>query len=452
MESEIRIYSRQKGQIQRVQVVKWDDWSKLDFLYLKENPAALQCFRDIYANYLVPGCPWVFGNMILFHLPRDLNFDFSYESKKYGKITDKLTAATIALKEGVIIMGGRPIFKNKTIRELWKCLEDNKSVFVVCGKLPFTKVIPVGGYAGYLSEQEINAVIKVNSSFFVMDSFDCATVYDHVGKIFGLCVKDGVVESPPLYRREALLVKKDGQVVIEELDIRDMKIKIGEKCYLHGQNATVYTRPDRKRTPYWKCGKQVVIVGKQVVAVKEKGRVFIPASGFVLCMNSNDACEENIMPGDRVEYHGLEDIQFGIQVGNSMVRDGIITKEFVSKFYNIRKLEKIPYPPSLYPMDFENGRAARIGLGCDQNHHPVLFWAEGAGKLQYVPGVDSTGASLMEMGQIAKDLGLINAVNLDGGGSAQILIDNIRSLRISDRNEKDNSDAERLVPLGLVVR
>ena len=373
-------------------------------------------------------------------------------SKEYGKIVDKLTAATIALKEGVKIIGGKPVFKNKRIKDLWKHLEEHKSVFIVCGKLPFTKVIPVGYYAGYLSEQETKAAMKVNSSFFIMDSFDCATVYDHVGKVFGLCVKDGVVESPPLYRREALLVKKYGKVEIQEFDIRDVQIKIGECCYLHRQNATVYTRPDLNRTPKTERGFQVVIVGNQVVAVKEKGSVPIPASGFVLCLNSNDGCDGNIMPGDKVEYVGLEDIQFGIQVGNSIVRDGVITNKFISKFYNIRKLEKIPYPPSLYPMDFENGRAARIGLGCDQNNHPVLFWAEGAGKLQYVPGEDSTGASLTEMGQIAKDLELINAVNLDGGGSAQILIENQRSLRISDRNEKDNSDAERLVPMGLIVR
>ena len=55
------------------------------------------------------------------------------------------------------------------------------------------------------------------------------------------------------------------------------------------------------------------------------------------------------------------------------------------------------------------------------------------------------------MADIAEDLGMVNAVNLDGGGSAQILINNQRYLRISDRNKKDNSDAERLVPLGLIV-
>ena len=159
-----------------------------------------------------------------------------------------------------------------------------------------------------------------------------------------------------------------------------------------------------------------------------------------------------ILPGDKVSYHGLEEIQFGIQVGNSIVKDGIKTGQFISQFYNIRKLEKIPYPPSLYPMDFDNARAARIALGCDKDGKPMLFWAEGAGKLKYVPGKDSTGASLKEMAEIAEDLGMVNGVNLDGGGSAQILMNNKRVLRISDRNKADNSDAERLIPLGLMVR
>ena len=55
------------------------------------------------------------------------------------------------------------------------------------------------------------------------------------------------------------------------------------------------------------------------------------------------------------------------------------------------------------------------------------------------------------MAEIALDLGLVNAINLDGGGSAQILLNNKRSLRISDRNKMDNSEAERLIPQGLIV-
>ena len=93
-----------------------------------------------------------------------------------------------------------------------------------------------------------------------------------------------------------------------------------------------------------------------------------------------------------------------------------------------------------------------MAIGADAENKPVLFWAEGKGKLSYTPGEDSTGASLSEMAEIAADLGLRNAINLDGGGSAQILVEGTRALHISDRKLEDNTDAERLVPMGLVVK
>lgn len=446
MKSEIKVYSYPNGEIQRVQVVRWDDWSKLEFLPLKNNKAALECFRDIYKNYLVPGCPWVFGKMILFQIPEGIEVKFPFNIEKYGCVEDKLTAATAALQEGVKIVCGKPIFTNSKVKKFWQALEAKNSIHVVCGNLPFTKVIPVGKFAGVLSENEEDAAMKVNAPFFIMDSFDCATAYDHVGKPFGLCVKDGIVENPPLYGREALLVEKD-RVFIKELDVRDLKIEINGKAYVHDKNATIYTRSEISRTPADKT-KKLVIVGNKVVAVKEHGSVPIPASGFVLCPDGECVAE----PGDAVVYQGLEDVKFGIQVGNSIIKNGIKTEEFISRFYNIRKLERIPFPPSLYPMDFQKGRAARIALGSDKEGKPMLFWAEGAGKLNYVLGEDSTGASLAEMAEIAADLGMVNGINLDGGGSAQILMNNERYLRISDRNKENNSDAERLVPLGLVVR
>jgi exopolysaccharide biosynthesis protein len=103
-------------------------------------------------------------------------------------------------------------------------------------------------------------------------------------------------------------------------------------------------------------------------------------------------------------------------------------------------------------MDFDHARAARIALGADRAGKPMLLWAEGAAKFGYTPGKGSCGASLKEMAEICADLGMENAVNLDGGGSAQILLNNCRSLLISDRKKEDASEAERPVPLGLVIR
>ena len=447
MRSEIKTFSYPSGDIQRVQLVRLENWQQLEFLKLNYASQALNCFADIYRRYLVPACPWLFGNMVMFHLPEDMKGRFSFASPKYGALSDDLTAAAAALEQGVRFRGKTPKFADAEIADFWNELVRRGELQVVRGKLPITTVIPVGDAPGYLTEAEPDARLKVNSSFFIMDRFDCATVYDHVGTHLGLCVKDGVVENPPLFCREALLVKRDGTVSIESPDLRQMEIEINGAVFRHGANAILYSRPERSRTP--RCdGKKLVIIGRRVAAVHMGSSVPIPASGFVLRVD--ETCSVN--PGDMVTYRGMEDVQFGIQVGNSIVKNGVRTERFISRFYNIRHLEPVPFPPSLYPMDFRRARAARIALGADKNGTPMLLWAEGAAKLGHVPGQGSCGASLSEMADICSELGMVNAVNLDGGGSAQILLGGKRSLKISDRNPGDYSEAERPVPIGLMVK
>ncbi|MBQ7915638.1 MAG: phosphodiester glycosidase family protein [Firmicutes bacterium] len=446
MNSEVKIYSRPDGAIQRVQVVRLENWQDLDFMPMQYDDQALACFANVYRRYLVPGCPWIFGKLVMFHIPDDYELQLPKHTDKYGWIGDKHTQAAAAIEKNVKFVKGKPVFKDQETEKFWHDLEERGCLHVISGKLPFTQAIPVGECPGYMSRNEIQAALKVNTSFFIMDPIDCATVFDHVGTPIGLCVKNGAILNPPMFDREALLVNKEGQVTIGCPCIQDLNIHIGNHIFKAGKNAVLYTRPEGAKTPSDKR-KKIVIVGQRVVAVKESGSVKIPASGFVLCPHEN--C--SVAPGDTVSYDGLEDVLFGIQVGNSIMRDGKKTESFRSGFYNIKKLERVPYPPSLYPMDFDHARAARMAIGADRDGKPVIFWAEGASKIKYVPGVDSTGASLKEMAEIAEDLGLVQCVNLDGGGSAQILLNNQRSLKISDR-APDNSETERPVPMGLMVR
>ena len=53
MNSEIKVYAYPDGGIQRVQVLHLEDWAQVDFLRLKPNKGALDCFYDIYQNYLI---------------------------------------------------------------------------------------------------------------------------------------------------------------------------------------------------------------------------------------------------------------------------------------------------------------------------------------------------------------------------------------------------------------
>ena len=150
-------------------------------------------------------------------------------------------------------------------------------------------------------------------------------------------------------------------------------------------------------------------------------------------------------------YEGMEDIRFGIQVGNSIVRNGEKTESFRSRFFNVRGLNRIAFPPCLYPLDFQNDRAARIAIGADEAGKPMILWAEGAAKIGHVPGKGSCGATLGDMARICSELGMVHGVNLDGGGSAQLLLNNLRSLQVSDRAE-DGAETERPVPMGLIIK
>ena len=446
MRSEIRTFSYPNGEIQRFQAVHIDSWEDLQFHKPDHSDRAIDSFQRIYRKFLVPACPVLFGTMVMFRLPERMEVPFSRETKRYGRVASDLTAAAAALERGLFFLGKREVFRDEQTKRFYLELKMRGCIRIVKGWLPITTIIPVGNFSGFLTESEEKARMKVDASFFIMDRFDCATALDHIGIPFGLRLKDGVIESPPAYNREALLVKMDGSIEIRPLDIRELEIQIGEIRYRHGQNVEIYDRPRCRtvRDP----GIKVAVCGDTVAAVRQEGSLVVPASGFVMRLDGK--CD--IRPGDKVVYHGLEDIAFGIQVGNSIVKNGVKTEKFLSRFYNIRHFQPIPYPPSLYPMDFKRGRAARIALGADGDGKPMLLWAEGAGKIRYVPGQDSCGASLSEMADICEAVGMVNAVNLDGGGSAQILLNNRRSLMISDRIEEDNSECERPVPMGLIVQ
>ena len=84
MESEIKTISYPNGEIQRVQIVRWDRWDQLDFLIPPYSSEALDRFADIYRNYLIPAAPWIFGHMVMFQLPVDFSTVLPVKKQKHG--------------------------------------------------------------------------------------------------------------------------------------------------------------------------------------------------------------------------------------------------------------------------------------------------------------------------------------------------------------------------------
>lgn len=420
--SEIKTYNYDDGEIQRVQFVTCSDWNSLDFIYPKISKEAIEHVAGLFRDFFIPSAPYYFGELVIFHIPDEWDFPFTQDG-----ITDRhIIAKNVFSKR----------FAGKAVREYMKKLEDNGYLYRVKGNNPFMHVYMPYESIGFLSESAKDAKLRVNANFFTFDNLDDDSPYDIFGTPLGLLVKDGKILSPPLFEREALLAGKDGKVLIKKIGLKDLKLSVP---------GTVYERPEYRKTPLQE-GFDAAIVGKRVVFVKRGGGLVIPSSGFALHCD-----EECLKPGDTVEYTGLEDIAFGIQCGNSIVVDGRVTDHFISKFYHWLRPGEVAYPPGRYPHDFDKDRAPRIALGADSSGRPVVIWAEGASKIKHEIGKDSCGASLREMGEILNREGIVNAVNLDGGGSAQILLDGKRSLQISDRRLFDNEESERPIPLGIFV-
>ena len=255
-----------------------------------------------------------------------------------------------------------------------------------------------------------------------------------------------MIESPPQYGRPALIVRKDGSVSVDPAP----KVRLSVNgCPLGPLNEHVCFPAPKSR------GKTVLtIAGGHIAKVSSGSRVPVPTSGFTAVLPDASV---SAAPGDPVSMSGMEDVLFGVQVGPAAVTGGRPVSGVPEPFWHIKRIpsnllaRRAPYPPALYPYDPEKDRAPRMVLGADGEGRPMLLWFEGAAKHGHVPGEDSCGASLKEAAEICVALGMTEGVHLDGGGSAQILLDGRRSLFISDRDRADHTEAERAVPTGLCV-
>lgn len=330
MNSVVKTLEYENGEIQRYQCVTLDSFDELDFVKPKYSKKAFDRVCTLYRYFIVKRVPWVFGRMVLFHIPKDFKLPEGLKvPKKYGEVTDWHIIASIAFKEGLRVKkDGTLIYRNKAVRELAERLMQADYLEVVCGKLPFTKILPVGDEFGILSECGENASLRANANFFIMDSFDVASRYDTIGTGIGLLVKNGEVINPPLYEREGLFVYEDGTSEIKIPDIKKLFVEINGVIVRDGEKGTIFfTRPEYRKTPIGKAT-EIVVVGRKVVAVCHGGRTTVPASGFVIYAEGK---LDSVKPGDTVNYLGMEDVKFAVSIGNSIIKDGIESPKVLLK-------------------------------------------------------------------------------------------------------------------------
>ncbi len=444
MKSEIVKVNLSDGNIQNYQLISGFDWDDLLFKSPNFNLKSVKALAHLYEVNIIPKNPAIYGFMVFYNID-GLKIDLD-RNTEIGYIFDDQVLLNYyfdqANKNNQVKLNDEVLtFEDSKLQSYYNQLLKLGNVYFAKGLDSFIDFIPVSKDMGYLSELE-NYKLKVNSHFFLMDRTDLDSLYGSLGTPHGLALENSKVILPPLNHRECLLVDYNNKVYIKNLIIDDFKVSIDNQAFINDRNAIFYSRPNTRTTP--KCeGSSIIIVKNKVVAIKDNGEVEVPMAGFVIqtnykvCINNTD-----------VEYLGdFSNYKLGIQVGPAMVVNNNQVKSLVSPFY---KGEGVPFPSTVYPLDFDKGRAARIGLG-QYKGSPIIIWAEGAGKLGYKKGLESCGASLLEFSTFCKSYGIDNLVNLDGGGSAQIIYEGKKYLKIADRKIDKVTEAERPIPFALVL-
>lgn len=231
------------------------------------------------------------------------------------------------------------------------------------------------------------------------------------GLPLGMVVINGELISAPLPRRSVFAISHDGTPVIQSFDFHGRIVTSDNDALWisavnrppQGAGVAVYTAAYGPLTPTFQLA---AVVRNGVVESLTSGRILIPEDGYVLAVNEADAglLLQNLHAGERVWMKlGLTpdlEVISALGGGPRLVKDG---REF------------IPFDWEWFSHRLHQIRAPRTAVGIT-----------GGGKLLFVT-VDgrsrqNTGMTLRELAQLMISLGAREAMNLDGGGSATMVV------------------------------
>ncbi len=279
--------------------------------------------------------------------------------------------------------------------------------------------------------KEKGALAGVNGGYF-----------HYSGRPLGLLYLDGELISEPINSRTAVLFNKDGEAFISQVEWNGNAVfSDGRKIKISGINrdpvtaeATVYNKYYNDRVPPLKTEMIDIVVrkGKIIGVERTKGSQNpIPPDGFILRADKKfvglDSILYNIIGTDiKLEHKFSPDFEnknivHALAGGPRLLRSGEIDiTGSEEKFQN----------------DILLGRAPRTALGINSKNQLILVTVDGR-----QPDF-SIGMTLEEMAYLLKWLGAEDAMNLDGGGSARMVI---RGFTMNNPSEK------RLISNGLLI-
>ncbi len=295
---------------------------------------------------------------------------------------------------------------------------------------------PGGGFSRARVSQiakNFGAVAAINGSFFNFVNNEPA----------GLLVQDGQIVSSGLHNRSVFGIRYDGTPFIDDARVRAaVLLEDGREMAIAGVNRrakpnqiTLYTAHFGKATttqinPY---RYEAAIDARGTVIEASNGNLPIPKGGYVVSANGKafKRVMESLQPGSRAlvytQLSGVwEGVRYAVGGGPTIVENG--------KVHVTAKQEG-------FGSHIASGRAPRTAIGYTPSGVTLMVTVDGR-----VPK-HSVGCTLVELARMMIELGCVQAINLDGGGSTVMVIGDKPVNRLSAGQERLVSNAIGIFPL-----
>lgn len=332
-----------------------------------------------------------------------------------------------------------------------------------------------------------------NSSFFLLEDDDTIHHHSALGEAYGFWMAGGVIHRPPLFRRGAIFQGQNGAWQVDFLGLDDLSLTLPTGLIvvpqrrplaatalpysLNEPGASAVTLFNRTYgvaqagrvlgyTPAESGCFELTVIDQRVVGWKDGGGLALPHNGFVISFAPGavpsparrdllDALRQQLLLSYQFVSPQQQTIRQGLQTGPILLNNGRspLTNTYLQageQFWPTRALANGDWQfgvvPTRYKTDVDMTRAGRMGIGIDRQGDLLVVMAPGVNEGRGLPGVDSFGATLLELANLLREAGAVSALNFDGGGSTQAYFRNVQTIVPADRRDPTPRPYERMVP------